>query len=232
MGALYVSVQSNALNRASARDFYAADYYDDADYYDEEYDAEYDAYLMYEEAAENLERAEREFELMQQLLNEEPAQGTATDGKKFAARDSYFDEYYYDAPETGTATKPKFGEAGKATKPKYGGVTATKPKFGGVTATKPKFGGVTKKNPKAAARNGYYSDYYGEAGKATKPKFGGVTKKNPKAAARDAYSNYFGEAGKATKPKYGEAGKATKPKYGEAGKATKPKYSSRMLDQW
>jgi len=57
---------SNALNRASARYYEADDYY----YADAEYDYDYDeAYIMYEEAADNLERAEREFELMQQMLD-------------------------------------------------------------------------------------------------------------------------------------------------------------------
>merc|ERR1719445_1547650 len=88
------SVKSNALNRASARDFYA-DYYDADDYAD--YDEEYDAYLMYEEAAENLERAEREFELMTQLLDGSKVDTKGTKGTKTnPARNSYFDEYYYD----------------------------------------------------------------------------------------------------------------------------------------
>merc|ERR1719491_2467519 len=60
---------------------------------------------MYEEAAENLERAEREFELMTQLLNAPDDKGAPVPPpysnaapKPHAARDSYFDEYYYDAP--------------------------------------------------------------------------------------------------------------------------------------
>merc|ERR1719464_2659138 len=72
---------------------------------------------MYEEAAENLERAEREFELMTQLLDGGVAQGGSTPGTDTGsgkpgtgtgspARNSYFDEYYYGGPAAPAAPAP------------------------------------------------------------------------------------------------------------------------------
>merc|ERR1719464_2469294 len=74
---------------------------------------------MYEEAAENLEWAEREFELMTQLLDGntggstpgtdtgsgKTGTGTGTGTGGSPARNSYFDEYYYGDPAA-PAPKP------------------------------------------------------------------------------------------------------------------------------
>jgi len=218
------SVKSNALNRASARDFYA-DYYDDADYYyDDAYDAEYDAYLMYEEAAENLERAEREFELMQQLLGEDKDKGTDKTAPA-PARDEYFDEYYYMGGAPGSAPAPpapvvKTGPDGK---PLYAARNGYSNHFGD-PSTPVKTGPDGK--PLYAARNGY-SNHFGDP--STPVKTGPDGK--PLYAARNGYANRFGEPPKDPKKTGSGPQTGSGPLYtGTTGSGKKDgEYSSRML---
>merc|ERR1719491_2218425 len=120
---------------------------------------------MYEEAAENLERAEREFELMTQLLNAPDDKGAPVPPpysnaapKPHAARDSYFDEYYYDAPAAapGAPAAPHYNPAGKKTPFAPPG-------------KKPSFASPGKKTSYAAhpgKKNGYTNSFGGATAKA------------------------------------------------------------------
>jgi len=200
-------VKSNALNRASARDFYA-DYYDADDYAD--YDEEYDAYLMYEEAAENLERAEREFELMTQLLDGSKVDTKGTKGTKTnPARNSYFDEYYYEDPAP-VDKKPKYSPGAPAPKPAPGAGKPYSARHGYANS----FGEPPKGTVPRPAPGG--TKPYSPVEKPKKPLYSPVEKpKKPLYSARNGYSNYYGEV------------PAPAPKPG----STKP-YSSRMLGHY
>jgi len=188
----------------SARDAYFDDdyYYDDFEAADELYDENYYdyAYQMYEEAADNLERAQEEFEIAQQILDSDyfeastptkkildsvstptkktgytgvkktagytgvatPTKktgysGTAKGGKGTAtARDSYFDEYYYEGGAPATATAP----ATPTKKTGYTGVKKTTGYTGVATPTKKTGYSGTTKTKTATARNSYFDDYY------------------------------------------------------------------------
>merc|ERR1719491_712728 len=128
---------------------------------------------MYEEAAENLERAEREFELMTQLLNAPDDKGAPVPPpysnaapKPHAARDSYFDEYYYDAP--GAPAVPPAAPSAHAV-PK-GKKTSYAPP--GKKGKKTSFAPMGKKTSYAAhpgKKNGYSNSFGGATAKAPVP---------------------------------------------------------------